>query len=314
MTISLMKHTIARLLSATIILLVCGCATKNYRGPITGFQSASAHVIAASRNYYELANKVERDHLIDDRAATGDPIDPMELKAVGERFSPEDIAVRLDALGILADYGALLLQLATSDAPQEINTQVDALSTSVGTLSDRLSRLCTNCSAQNEKFKTAFGAVASALKPILNQIVLSRIEKGLESSINNAEKPVTDLITALREDLKNLYERRKQAVSLALSDATRAYNNEAKLGAAANKERLQVLADRTKLAADRVEQLPTSSPDAALSAMDRAHRALVAFANRKKTPQTLAELADAVQAFAIQAQQVGQAVRTLVEL
>ena len=50
------------------------------------------------------------------------------------------------------------------------------------------------------------------------------------------------------------------------------------------------------------------------AAMDKAHQALVAFANKKKTPQTLAELADAIEAFAIQAQQVGQAVRTLVQL
>ena len=136
----------ARLLSAAIVILICGCATKNYKRPITGFQTASAQVIVASKNYYELANKVERDHLIDDRAATGDPIDPRELKAVSERFSAEDIAARIDALGVLADYGSLLLQLATSDAPQQINTQVDALSASVGALSDRVARLCTNCS------------------------------------------------------------------------------------------------------------------------------------------------------------------------
>ena len=159
-----------------------------------------------------------------------------------------------------------------------------------------------------------FGSVASAIKPILDHVVTSRIEQGLDNNIKNAEKPVSDLITALREDLKNLYERRRQAVSLALSDATRAYNDEARLGAAANKQRLQALAQSTKLAADRVEQLPTASPDSALGAMDKAHQALVAFANKKKTPQTLAELADAVEAFAIQAQQVGQAVRTLVQL
>ena len=146
-------------------------------------------------------------------------------------------------------------------------------------------------------------------------MVTSRIEQGLDNNIKNAEKPVSGLITALREDLKNLYERRRQAVSLALSDATRAYNDEARLGAAANKQRLQALARSTKLAADRVEQLPTASPDSALGGtMDKAHQALVAFANKKKTPQTLAELADTIKAFAIQAQQVGQSVRTLVQL
>lgn len=303
-----------RLAFAALAIMACGCATKNYRKPIAGFQTASAQVIVAAKNYYELANKVERDHYIDDRAATGETINPKELQMLGERFRAEDIAVRLDALRVLADYGALLLQLATSTAPQDVNTQVDGLSTSVGALSDRVSKLCTDCSVENQKFKTAVGAVASILKPILSHIVASKIEKGLDRNIINAEKPVSDLITALRDDLNSLYERRKQAVGLALSEATRAYNNEAKLGDAAHKDRLQVLAQQTKLAADRVEQLPSASPDSALSAMDKANRALVDFANKKKTPQTLAELADAVQAFAVQAQHVGEAIRTLVQL
>jgi methyl-accepting chemotaxis protein len=302
------------LILALHALLFSSCAFKNYRAPITGFQTASNRVILATKSYYELANKVERDHLVDDQLATQETIDPQKLRTAGETFRSEDIAVRLDALGVLSDYGALLLQLATSDAPQDVTTQVTALNTSVGALSDRLTRLCTDCTAANNKFKAGFGTVASAIKPILDTFVRSKIQKGLDSSIQNAEKPISDLTTLLREDLHGLYERRKQAVGQALSDAIRSYNDEVKKGTAASPERLQTLARQVKLAADRVAELPNASPDPALAAMDKAHRALVTFAKNKKSVQTLADLSDAVDAFAVQAQQVGQAIRTLATL
>jgi hypothetical protein len=101
-----------------------------------------------------------------------------------------------------------------------------------------------------------------------------------------------------------------RALSQARSDAIRAYNEEAKKPAS-NAERLQILAQRVKLAADRFEELPAASPVGALSAMDRAHHALVTFAKTKSTPQSLADLADAIHAFAIQAQEFGEAVRPL---
>jgi hypothetical protein len=154
------------LLLTTALLLGTGCASKHYRTPITGFQTASSQVIIASKSYYELANKIERDHVIDDQLATSEPIRPEELDKASKTFPPEDIAVRLDALGVLGDYGTLLLQLATSNAPQDVTTQVAALNTSVGALSDRLTKLCTDCSENNNKFKSAFGAVATVLKSV----------------------------------------------------------------------------------------------------------------------------------------------------
>jgi ABC-type transporter Mla subunit MlaD len=85
----------------------------------------------------------------------------------------------------------------------------------------------------------------------------------LDKSIQPAEKPVGDLIDAIRADMAGFQVRREQAFSLKLSTATSRYNNEAKK-ATPDLDQLARLADRIKAISDQRDQLANSNPDRAL--------------------------------------------------
>jgi methyl-accepting chemotaxis protein len=297
---------------AAALLLLSGCAANRYRAPITGFQTAAGTAIASARQYYLESNKAERDHYIDDRAATKDAIDSKQLETIRRSFSAEDIGARMEALGALGDYTALLLKLATSDAPAEAAKQVGAVEASVATFADRAAKLCDDagCVGENKEFKAAASNVAAVVSPILKGLLAQKIQRGLDKSVQTAEKPIADLIDAIRHDMANLQERRRQAISDLWSLAVRRYNDEQKK-TSPDFDRLAALAERVKALSDKQDQLVNANPDRALAAMNRAHQALVQFSRHDKSPSNLSDLADAVQAFANEAALAGRALRAL---
>jgi hypothetical protein len=170
------------LAAALALLSGSGCAANRYRVPITGFQTAAGTAIASTRQYYLESNKVERDHYIDGQAATKDAIDPTELNKIRKSFGAEDIGARMEALGVLGDYTALLLRLATSDAPAQAATQVGAVEASVNKFADRAAKLCdtAECVSENKEFKAAASNVAAVVGPILKGILVQKIQRGLD--------------------------------------------------------------------------------------------------------------------------------------
>jgi len=298
--------------AALALLSGGGCAANRYRAPITGFQTAASTAIASARQYYLESNKIERDHYIDGQAATKDQIEPKELNKIRRSFSAEDIGVRIEALGVLGDYTALLLRLATSDAPAQAATQVGAVEASVNKFANRAAKLCdtSECVSENQEFKAAASNVAEIVGPILKGILVRKIQRGLDQSVQTAEKPIADLIDAIRRDMASLQERRRQAIGELWSTAVRRYNDEA-MKTPPDFDRLTALAERVKALSDKEDQLVGANPDRALAAMNRAHQALVQFSKQDKSPANLSDLADAVQAFANEAAAAGTALRVL---
>ena len=103
------------------VLLFVGCANPAaYREPITRFQVASIIVIEGARVEYKIANKRERDAMIDKHVASREKI---SLKDLNDNnitvLSPEALKVRMAALDAISKHCQLLLALASSDAPQQ---------------------------------------------------------------------------------------------------------------------------------------------------------------------------------------------------
>ncbi len=311
----LSHYRFAQTFALVLAAMASGCAANRYRVPITGFQTAAGTAIASVRTYYLEANKVERDKFLDGVTMDKEVIEPKELEKIRGSFSTADIGARLDALGLLSDYTNLLLRLASSTAPGDSATQAGAVEASLNRFAARTGKLCDatdkRCLETNQDFQAKVTGVSGAIQPILRSILEKKIERGLDKSIQGGEKPVAELIDAIRGDMALLQERREKAISQLLSAAVKRYNDEAKKGDSADAAKLTALADRVKAISDQQDQLAGANPERALAAMNKAHQALVQASRRDKSPANLGELADAVQAFANEAQLAGRSLRAL---
>jgi hypothetical protein len=88
------------------------------------------------------------------------------------------------------------------------------------------------------------------------------------------------------------------------------YNEARQKGAAT--EVLKQRADDLKTRLDEYETFIAADPAEALDAMAKAHAALLKYAEQKrKSPQTLAELVEAMEAFSARAKRIGDSVHAL---
>jgi hypothetical protein len=305
MRVSRMKRPV--ILIVALGLLLSGCGSSGYRGPITTFQSAATVVNESTRLYLTQLNKVERDKYIQEQLSIPDVIDLRELEKV-QLFSKEGLNARLEALDQLARYGDLLSRLANSDAPARIKASAVDLSTAIGNLSQTVSGLA---GADDAKFRAAAGPVTTIVSEILDLIIQQKIKEALDKAIQNGEQPINNLLAAIGDDITIAYERRRNAFSalrVALRDD---YMRELKKKPNHDPERIRLLAERIPAHEDLWEAFGNSNPKAALSAMARAHSALVTYAKSSHEVNDFAALVEAMEAFAARAMVIGQAVQEL---
>jgi hypothetical protein len=286
-----------------------GCRGPSaYKAPVTKFRDASAVVIEATKDYLTALNKTERDHFIEGQVASGSPIPLVELREK-HILSPEAIAVRLEALDVLANYTELLYRLTTSDSPNQVSARAKDLGTALQGLSGKVSALT---GADDARFKDAVGKVAPIVGNVLQAFVNQRIEEALRQAIATGAGPVNELIQAIRIDAETAYERKRSALSQRRGERALAYNTEADKGSGANPAKLRELANAVSLSEDRWEAFMTARPAVGLDAMQRANEALVKFASTPRPSVTdFASFVDAVESFAAIAARVGEAVHTL---
>ena len=290
-----------------LVLLQSGCGPSGYRGPITTFQSASAVMIASARLYLTQLNKVERDKYIQEQLSIPEAIDLRELEKA-QVFSKEGLNARLEALDQLAKYGDLLSRLANSDAPARIKASAVDLSSAIRNLSQTVSGLA---ETDDAKFRAAAGPVTKIVGEILDLIIQQKIKEALDKAIQNGEQPINNLIVTIGDDITLAYERRRNAFSalrVALRDD---YARELQKKPNHDPEKLRLLAERIRAHEDVWEAFGNSNPQAGLTAMARAHSALVTYARSSHKPADFAALVGAMEAFAARAMVIGQAVQEL---
>lgn len=287
-------------------LLLGGCADRaGYREPISTFQDASSVVVGSARTYLTQLNKTERDAYIRRQANHNQPIVLNEVEKA-QSFSPEQIAMRLDALDVLAGFGALLGQLANSDAPERISGSAADLGDALEKLSGHVSQFATG-SADN-KFVGAVGPVTKLVGEVTRIAVEKKIQQALDRAILAGDGPVRDLIKAIGADLALAYERKRNALSERRVDYIDAYGDT--LGPARGQERRRAAEDLIGYL-DTWEAFPLSNPEQGLAVMADAYSSLVTYAKSSKTPTDLAGLADQMELFAARARRVGTAVQEL---
>jgi hypothetical protein len=288
-------------------LLLSGCAhVAAYRLPITRFQQASTVVIEATRTQYTIANRSERDAEIDRLVARQERIDLKILDSVEVRlFGPDDLVARMDALDALAAHGELLLMLASADAPTEAGDAARSLNGSLAALVSSLARV------ESDRFSASAGAFATIAAEVTKMVMEGDIERALDKAIIAAEQNVIPLLRMLREEMAMLCQRRGTGLSDARVAATDAYNEELDKPTPST-DKLRTAATRIKRAEDTWCALPALlGTGPGLDAMAEAHGELVDYAKSSKTPQDLADLVEATDAFVMRATAIADAMKAI---
>lgn len=290
-------------------LLIAGCVSPAaYREPITRFQQASTVVIEGARTEYGLANKRERNAVIDrlvvKRARISlQTLNDKEMRVLGG----DDLAARMTALDALAKHGQLLLTLASSDAPARAKDAANSLDDAIRDLSSSLGHV------PSDAFKNKTEGFATIAAEVTKLALEARISQALDKAITLSEKDVLALIRLLREEMSGLYERQRNALSAARVSATDEYNEELKKPGSSH-EKLQKAASEIKRVEDAWDRLPLLlGAGPGLDAMAQAHQKLADYARSSKNPQDLAELIEATDAFVTQAKVIADAIKTIRE-
>jgi len=292
-----------------IVPFLSGCPNPAaYREPITRFQQASTIVIEGARSEYGLANSAERNAEIDRLVAAKSRIDLSKLNDPAIRLlGPDDLNARLATLDTLAKHGQLLLTLASSDAPTRAKDAANSLDDAIVGLSTSLGK------TPSDKFKSSVEGFATIAGEAAKLALDAKISEALDKAIAASDKSVTEILTLIKEDLGYLYERRRSNLSAARKYAVDAYNLELDKQVI-NVDALKKSASEIKKTEDTWDTLPLLlGAGPGLDAMAEAHQKLVQYAKRSKSPQDLAELVEATDAFVTRAKVIADAIKTIKE-
>lgn len=286
-----------------------GCPNPaSYQEPITRFQQASTIVIEGARSEYGLANSAERNAEIDRLVAAKSRIDLSKLNDPAIRLlGPDDLNVRLVTLDTLAKHGQLLLILASSDAPTRAKDAANSLDDAIVGLSSSLGK------TPSDKFKSSVEGFATIAGEAATLALDAKISEALDKAIAASDKSVTEILTLIKDDLGYLYERRRSNLSAARKYAVDAYNLELDKQVI-NVDTLKKSASEIKKTEDAWDTLPLLlGAGPGLDAMAEVHQKLVQYAKSSKSPQDLAELVEATDAFVTRAKIIADAIKTIKE-
>lgn len=284
-------------------LLLTGCANPSgYKDPISKFQTASTVVIESARTEYHVVNKRERVAEIDKRVAKGEKITLPVLEET-RLLNSDDLTARMNALDALVNHGNLLFILANSDAPDRAKNAANSLDDAVLKLSTALGR------ASSDQFKNKAGAIATIAGEVAKLVLDAKIKQALKKAIILSENDVPDLIKLLKNDMDMFRERRRNIHLDTRLLAIKKYNKEI-ASDSPDSEKIKKAVEQIKKAEDAWDDL-FLIPDPGFEKMGIAHRKLVEYAKGPKTPQTLAELVEAMEAFTSQAKIIADAIKTI---
>ena len=286
-----------------------GCPNPaSYQEPITRFQQASTIVIEGARSEYGLANSAERNAEIDRLVAAKSRIDLSKLNDPAIRLlGPDDLNVRLVTLDTLAKHGQLLLILASSDAPTRAKDAANSLDDAIVGLSSSLGK------TPSDKFKSSVEGFATIAGDAAKLALDAKISEALDKAIAASDKSVTKILTLIKDDLGYLYERSRSNLSAARKYAVDAYNLELDKQVI-NVDTLKKSASEIKKTEDAWDTLPLLlGAGPGLDAMAEVHQKLVQYAKSSKSPQDLAELVEATDAFVTRAKIIADAIKTIKE-
>jgi hypothetical protein len=272
------------------------------------FHDATEVVIATAKTTYAGLNKAERDHYVDLQLAQRKPIDPDELAKV-QVLDAHETALRMNSLDVLGKYSDLLVQLATTQTPANVQGKTTDLQQLLVTLSGDVDKLAgTNSGQFRARTKSVFPLLGTALQALVSAKTVAALKKATVDAI----KPVNAFIGALETDMRLAHDRERNFLSGRRRDAYVHYR--ADLEAKADGAKLRADADSILVLESQWETFESESPTAGLEAMKQAYDSLVEFARKPKpSAADYNTLLGSMDSFVDTARQVGLAVKTFAE-
>ncbi|MET3379599.1 hypothetical protein [Variovorax paradoxus] len=310
-------RSVAASIATAAAFMLAGCAAPtSYVAPVTKFQQASGVVIDAAREEYKLANKRQRDAVIDEASYKRIPVGTPALlggtksspQSGANVISPEALKLRLAALDLLEKHGTLLLELANNSAGASVRKSADSIGKSVTEIKGLTGAGKGPAdSPEGSKVQSSLIRYADTAGLIAQYVIEARVERAISTAIMDGASTVHDLINALRIDAQALFDGRKV---LARQARVRALDNfNAQIKAKASAESIAKAGAQLKAAADAEESLSVVPPlEQVIKEMGKAHAGLVDFARSAKSPQSFSDLVDAMDTFADRATELATSI------
>ena len=292
------------------LLIQAGCGPEDYQTPIQGFEAASATVITAMQKFLVNENLIEQNTTLDDLVFEHKPLNLPEIDKI-EIISPEEIAVRTDALNALAQYTANLAVLAQGKPSAAVGDNTKQLSSSLKALAEDVQKLPATKTTflHNAQFGGLVSNAANAVGAVAQLIVERKARRQLEQSIIQNDPAVTALIDQISIDAQGAYLRQENQMGAYGTQLSKDYDTERKGNA--DPALLLTLATAIKNYRAAKSQLAGANPAPAITKMKKAHEALVAYVKSSKSPRSLSQLVKAVREFVLSVQPLGEAVQGL---
>lgn len=301
------KHRLrARLLLLTALYLN-GCSTAApYRPLIDKFSAAVDQTAGVAETYLADLNALHHRLQVAKALAERQGISQKELAAP---FDPEALRARVEAVSVLGAYGRALAGLARAGPAEEaavsvrtLVTRLDGLATTVKTLDQK-----TVHQPPGAKSIGDYHGPLGALFALFAKLHFQRLqEREVRTAITQSKPEVNGLVDLLKDDLGAIYKYRLATLSSILRDHLRGYNAERASMSAA--ERRSALQDIERLATE-ADVLAAAEPVRVLESLGKAHLALSNYAASPKDPNTIQELAAAVEIFSAVAEHATQTIR-----
>jgi hypothetical protein len=294
-------------LAFVLLAAQIGCGNDDYTKPIKQFQDASAVVIASARQTYQQMNQVEENAEQDRQVFEKEPVDEKKIKAK-DIITQDEIHVRLRTLDQLSRYTSALADLAALKAPAGVTKQFQDVNSAFTSLAKDAEKLGgTSTIFDNAKFSGIMSAATIAVGTIVRAIEEHKARREIEQQIRDHDGDINALIKLLGDELDVAYQRRKQADS---EERVFLTNNLKTEGDPALR---LFLGERLKNWRNRQTALADANPQPSVDAMQKAHKALVAYVTSDKSPKNLSELYAAAQDFFSRVQPLAEATAALLK-
>jgi hypothetical protein len=264
---------------------------------IGSFRSSTDLTATVALKYVRSVNQFESEY--DLTLLKENPARPLDArKFLNPSFSSEAIRVRIRTFNTIKEYGQLLASLADSDAPDHWKAASARTKSSAESL---LKSLTVNPKLKGLPILESAAGALSPLKMLVDvigtEMINAKRSEALSAAIKKASPAITKISGALSEDIAFVEKQRDSVNLLSISNLSLAYGNAQRSGN--NSKRLSILKNFEKALDSRLKTVETMQGlRQALNGFDASHDALVAYAQSKKGPQNLSDLAAVVQHYA----------------
>lgn len=306
----LLKRQIVRgvlwvLLPIVCLSLIVGCSTPTaYRVPISRFNTAVNETIATVQPYFLELNKVETEYQLYSAIKLNEEWGTQHLQA---GLDPQQIALRVAALQLIADHARLLADIVDSSPTEDVKKAAEALGANAQSLGTAIAKLDNAATTVPD-----FGTPLAQITTLLGKQYIEHIQtKAIETAVLNAEEPLSSLIDMLEQELQTVVNLRKEAIAGIATVRLDIFNEIQKN---TKPEKIDELVQEVVGLRTRAEKIASVNVVALFRDLKASHKALVRFVKSDKKPTDLSSFVATVSIFADNAAAVSTIIQSLQKL